>query len=212
MASSRSTKCRVKRQASSASPSTPSSKSTVKRSKSEKPRKPVKLGILHEVPEWQLPDLKPEWTQAYAEQRPVTALMNGCYTIENTRTLRHRTFLIKTQLKNSPFAPGERIVSLLTKPDNQDKESFVSFGFVKDNGILLWRKYRGAKGRPTEWEKLANILWHLSGAGTGPGKQQLEAMGLVLHSEKNCIRCNRRLTTPDSIKAGIGPVCAGMNL
>lgn len=34
--------------------------------------------------------------------------------------------------------------------------------------------------------------------------------GFTIMGEGRCIRCNRLLTEPNSIKTGIGPVCAGL--
>jgi hypothetical protein len=32
--------------------------------------------------------------------------------------------------------------------------------------------------------------------------------GYRIHLEGRCLRCNRPLTTPESIRRGIGPICA----
>ena len=41
---------------------------------------------------------------------------NGTITIHNPKTGDHRTFQIKTQPADAKFAPGRRVVSLLTGP------------------------------------------------------------------------------------------------
>lgn len=122
---------------------------------------------------------------------------NGKLTVVSHRTGEHRTFRIKTQDKDARFAPGERIVSLLIGPDNVS--SYKGFGFVMPDGrIAVWKKDRG-----TKYEELARFLEKLG---------EHEAAGRVdVHWSVLCRRCNRELTTPESIESGIGPVCAEMS-
>ena len=116
---------------------------------------------------------------------------NGEITIENSKTGEWRTFKIKTQSRDSNFAPGKRIVSLLTGSDNTT--SYTSFGFVNDGVIHIWNKkktktfyyYKNMLEEPERWEERGYVYQY---AGT-------------------CRSCNRKLTTPRSIKLGIGPIC-----
>lgn len=119
---------------------------------------------------------------------------NGVITVTNTNRGTHRTFRIKTQKEDAKFAPGERILSLLTGPDNTS--DYTQVGFIKNDGrVILWRKYR------TEgYEALARVLQY-----TGHYRN----MGFDYKYEGRCRVCNRRLTTPESIDSGIGPKCAG---
>ncbi len=123
---------------------------------------------------------------------------NGCLTITNTLTGNHRTFRIRTQNDPAGFAPGERIVSLLTGPDNTS--DYTGFGFVKDNGkIVVWRKYRGQGGEKSAYEKYADLLMY---------PEHYEQRGFVYEFSIRCRKCNRELTTSESIASGIGPICA----
>jgi hypothetical protein len=119
-------------------------------------------------------------------------IQNGTYTIENTETGDYRTFKIKTVLDGD--LEGKRIVSLLTGSDNQN--DYKGFAFLFDHGIVVWKKYRG-----TNFEHLARMLWAAL-------NDALPERYDILH-EGTCIRCNRPLTCPESIRTGIGPVCAG---
>ena len=113
---------------------------------------------------------------------------DGCVTVKSGKTGEHRTFKIKTQKDDASFAPGERIISMLTGPDNEN--DYQSFGFVKDNYIVLWNK------KKTEFfEKVVKIL------------EKPENFNVELNFEGRCKRCFRLLTTPDSVANGYGPEC-----
>lgn len=119
---------------------------------------------------------------------------NGTWTIESP-TGEHRTFRVKTQPDDAGFAPGERILSIMTGPNNTF--DFKGFAFIKPDGrkVILWKKYRK---RPwTQYVKMLLHPWHY------------EKKGVTYHAETRCRACNRKLTRPDSIAEGIGPVCAG---
>jgi len=121
---------------------------------------------------------------------------NGKITVENTVRGTHRTFRIRTQKEDDKFAPGERILSLLVGPDNSS--DYLQIAFVKDDGsVRLWRKYR-----TPQYEALVKVLQR---------PDHYRSLGCRYHYEGRCRRCNRTLTTPESVKSGIGPVCAGRN-
>lgn len=119
---------------------------------------------------------------------------NGKFTVKSTRTGEHRTFRVRTQPQDSSFAPGKRVLALLTGPDNEN--SYTGFAFVDDFGIHLW-----GKKKTEQYQALANMLERL---------QAHEDAGRVeVYAETTCRKCNRALTTPESILSGIGPVCGG---
>lgn len=118
---------------------------------------------------------------------------NGKFTVKSTRTGEHRTFRIRTMDKKSSFAPGKRVLDLLSGPDNEN--DYVGFAFVDDFGIHLW-----SKKRTEQYAALATMLEHL---------QKHEDAGRVeVYAETTCRCCNRTLTTPESVRTGIGPKCA----
>lgn len=124
---------------------------------------------------------------------------NGCVTVENPATGNHRTFRIKTQPDDAEFAPGGRIVELLVGSDNE--RSYKSFGFVLHRSIHIFKKLKGEPwGKQSDFQKFANML-------TFPEKYEREH-GLIYRFDVRCRRCNRQLTTPESIDSGIGPECA----
>ena len=119
---------------------------------------------------------------------------NGTLTIGNPATGEHRTFQVRTQPEDSDFAAGERVVALLSGPDNT--ADYRPFGFVTDAGIRVWRRHRG-----TVFDAYARML---NSPAAWIAKHQLSYQFAT-----TCRRCNRQLTDPESIRTGIGPVCRG---
>lgn len=125
----------------------------------------------------------------------VTTVQNGIFTIKNMKSEQHRTFKVKTQAPDARFAPGERIISVLTGSNNEDASSYTGVGFVKKDGIAVWRKQQGS-----ELAALVNFFWKRVALN--------EHLDFELYHEGRCCRCNRKLTVPESIVTGIGPICA----
>lgn len=126
-------------------------------------------------------------------------IFNGIVTIQNLSG-EHRTFRIATQKADAKFAPGKRIISILSGPDNT--RDYRGFGFVDDAGVHVWRKQESAL---TLWyARLINVF---IGGFSDPAVEALRDTYKVSLSKK-CLKCNRELTTPESIELGIGPVCA----
>lgn len=131
---------------------------------------------------------------------------NGMITISNPSTGNHRTFKISTVQEGD--LKGKRIVSLLIGPEREAHSNWKGFGFVVENNdrdamlssltarVAVWKRCRGS-----EFEKLGRLL-----------EQPIhyaQKHGLEYLIEARCQRCNRALTVPESIKTGLGPVCAG---
>lgn len=131
----------------------------------------------------------------------VTKIFNGRFTIESPRG-GHKTFQIKTAKAGK--LKGCRIVSLLIGSDNL--RDYKGFAFATDEGIKVWRNYKGQPGAPSKHEKMVMVLWSLATEGQD---SPYYSMGYRLLVEGTCIRCNRTLTHPESIRSGIGPECAG---
>lgn len=99
-------------------------------------------------------------------------------------------------IRVSADVEGKRFVSLLTGPD-----SYTCVGLVTDQGFRFTRKWESHDAPLTRAAVAAIITFD---------PQVLEAAGKVYAMESgNCWVCGRELTTPESIEAGIGPVCAG---
>lgn len=132
---------------------------------------------------------------------PVAKVFNGTYTISSP-TGQHRTFRVRTILRGQPELRGKRIVELLVGPDNEN--SYQPFAFIDDAGVAVWRKLRGTD-KPSLYDQYARLLWSLAVEGE---RSVYFQKGCTLLKEGRCIRCNRKLTHPESITSGIGPECA----
>lgn len=143
-------------------------------------------------------------TATETEPQRAATLLNGTYTVESARSGEHRTFSIRTQPDDSKFAPGQRVIALLTGSDNE--RDYTPFGFVDDHRIAVWSSKRGKQGKRSSYEFFARLIWSLATRGE---ESKAREAGYTLLVEGRCLICNRRLTDPTSIRTGLGPVCAG---
>lgn len=126
---------------------------------------------------------------------------NGKITLKNQKG-EHRTFSIKTTKKESKLE-GKRIIALLVGPDNTD--DYKAFGFVDETGVKVWKKF--SQDKSFLWyAELVNVL-----LGKLPSQRDARIFeGYTVYESRRCLRCNRELTTPESIESGYGPVCNGI--
>lgn len=151
-------------------------------------------------------------TESDARPAPTVKLFNGRYTIESKQTGEHRTFWVRTQPQDAEFAPGKRVVYLLTGSQNDDPSCYTGFAFVDNGGIRVWASKAMPGARPGSdghrWIQFADLLWSLALDGAfSPWSDK----GFTILMEGACCRCNRPLTTPASIRNGIGPICAELS-
>ena len=118
---------------------------------------------------------------------------NGKITVLNPATGVHRTFEIVTKKKTARFAPGKRVLSLLTGPNNED--DFTGFAFINDDGtVYVWKRYIG-----TQYERYARLIQNLAA--------ETERWNLEVRWAAKCRCCNKELTDPVSLEIGMGPIC-----
>jgi hypothetical protein len=144
-------------------------------------------------------------------------IFNGKFTLVWPDGDTHRTFRIRTQpdaatqLRNKPnrepFAPGKRIVALMTGSDNM--ASYTNFGFVDDRGIYVWKSTAAKRTKAWHDGKLIGYIAGLWSLATEGEKSRFYEKGYRLVAEERCIVCNRTLTNPLSLRRGIGPECYG---
>jgi hypothetical protein len=135
-------------------------------------------------------------------------IQNGTITIQNEVSGEHRTFKIHTVRDGK--LEGKRIVSLLTGSDNES--SYTGFGFVSNSCVNVWTKKQSSTFRfyAQIIEKAFEAIqeaYEASGETVDVKIEHLSRTYTVRH-EKRCLCCNRKLTTPASLKAGYGPECA----
>ena len=119
------------------------------------------------------------------------ALPDGTYTVD--RSYGHRTFQVKTQKDDAKFAPGKRILSVLSGSDNEADYTGIGFIGRTEKG----KHYLGP------WK-----AYHESGPLTQElAKRLLEDPRSALVAGR-CARCSRKLTTPESLARGLGEHCA----
>lgn len=119
-------------------------------------------------------------------------IFNGTHTLRRTDRDEYYVFRIRTAGERSKLA-GKRIVAFQNGPDNEN--DFEGFAFLDGTEIRAWRRYQG--GATEAMAKL--LIATLLNENTDPAWEVLSA--------GTCICCNRKLTTPESIQTGIGPVC-----
>jgi hypothetical protein len=93
-------------------------------------------------------------------------------------------------------------VRVLVGPDNTTDYEFVG-SIAEDRASGRLALYAGAKGNAAH-PAFAALQWWLKAAQVS----SVRAMQAQFWHEGVCCRCGRVLTTPESIAAGIGPVCA----
>ena len=116
---------------------------------------------------------------------------DGYFTVADGK--QHRTFRIHTQPQDAAFAPGKTIIAYLAGSDNTS--DYINFAFVGNERIFPWKRFT------TGYDHiLAAARYLVQGNHEQAGKMYAQASG-------NCYRCNRLLTTPESVAAGLGPYC-----
>lgn len=118
---------------------------------------------------------------------------NATVTIRSSKTGTRFTYKIQKADNGNRW-----FVKLLQGPDNTVDYGYI--GMITDTGKFT-------RTRATKMSSEANSfkawLWTWNRVNVGQDFDALE----IWH-EGTCGRCNRKLTTPESIEAGIGPICA----
>jgi hypothetical protein len=128
------------------------------------------------------------------------SIHNGEITMTSPRTGDHRTFKIATVRKEESSLCGQRILYLLTGPNNESPGDWQGFAFIGDDGrCKVWKRFRG-NGKRSSWEVFADML---------DDPAYWAGRGVTYQVSGRCRRCNRLLTHPESIATGMGPECSG---
>ena len=123
------------------------------------------------------------------------------FTLSSEKTDTHFTF----KVSQKDTGEGEAVnltpffVSVLNGPDNWENYQYIGYIQADGESCLL----AGAKGKP-DAPSFRSFSWAWAHLNRGNIPEQLT----IQHEGKCCV-CSRRLTTPESISSGIGPICAG---
>jgi hypothetical protein len=121
-----------------------------------------------------------------------TPIPDGTYTVVFGDEADYLTLRLRTQKDDASFAPGEQVAKFLDGPDNS--RSYVGFGFTTGGTLRVWKRFATDSTRLVE---AVRVLF---------ADPRAAASAYGLRSGK-CGICSRKLTVPESIKTGIGPVC-----
>lgn len=132
-----------------------------------------------------------EAAPAPAAATATQVVTDGTYTIVGSSS--HRTIKLQTVDESSP----RQWLSFLCGSDNEG--DYKSVGFVTGSTVTLFNKYTGQY--PDILAAAKYLVRNADRIGEF-GKNYAVRSG-------KCWKCNRKLTTPESVTSGIGPVCAG---
>ena len=120
---------------------------------------------------------------------------NAIITLESENTKNHFTY----KIKQSKTDENLFFINLLHGPDNEADYSYVGCYYL-DREIFVPRK---------NWKNMALCYWPASIRAINFFLERIDNIPPKLHvyHEGRCCRCGRRLTTPESIKRGLGPEC-----
>ncbi len=141
-----------------------------------------------------------QWLPAIdnAAPGPVRLPVNGIYTVVYDLMGNYRTLRV-ADCNMDNVEPGMRVISYLAGPDNESMYHGCAFLPVRGN-YKVWKKYQGP-GAATIRECIQLLM-------RGSDEEQKEMGTAYAMMSGRCWVCNRTLTTPESISAGIGPICA----
>lgn len=119
---------------------------------------------------------------------------NAIFTVSNGKG-KHYTFKVR-QKEGSPY-----FVSVLSRP-----ERYVYMGILTNGQLKLTKK---SKFKDTS-QCIQVFNWSLNMIRQIQVNQKKLPKGYRIIHEGKCCRCGRTLTTPESVKKGIGPECEKM--
>jgi hypothetical protein len=128
---------------------------------------------------------------------------SAIFTVSNGKGDRH-TFRVAHPSKNgTKDEDGPLFVGRLTGPDNDADYSYMGI-FKPERGDLVLTGASRRAGLDEDSQVVKVFVWAVRRVRDGKPLPE----GYAIQHEGRCCRCARRLTTPESIETGIGPVCA----
>jgi hypothetical protein len=120
---------------------------------------------------------------------------NAIFTLHSKNTDRHFTYKIKRSKDKEELY----FIYLLRGPDNTTDYTYIGCYYTDNNYFHVANDWRcqNVRNWPRSMQALKYFLDNID---------NLNPLCEVFHEGK-CCRCGRRLTTPESIKKGVGPEC-----
>lgn len=138
-------------------------------------------------------------TELAAVRRFVTG-GNAYFTIVNPSNGNRYTYRVN-QKENDDGSKSPHFVSVLTGPNNWRNYSY--FGIIRRNGQFFLGSSRTARISADTLSVLAfSWVWKQILSGNAEQFERIE-----FWHEGRCGMCGRKLTVPESIANGIGPIC-----
>lgn len=126
---------------------------------------------------------------------------NAILTVRNSETGNRFTFKVVEDKDNEGNPTGRHYVKVMTGPDNNS--SYTYLGTIFGRNVYQHGK-KSHIGQDAMSARAFNWVWRRLTSG-----KELPECIEVWH-EGRCGRCGRRLTVPESIETGLGPICAGL--
>lgn len=114
------------------------------------------------------------------------------FTLRSAKTGTRFTYKVRKSDDDKLF-----FVSILNGPDNYTNYVYAGIIFADKPNILRWtKKSKVTKDSPA----FKAATWFF---------QNMSSKNVEFYHEGKCGRCGRKLTVPESIERGLGPVCSG---
>lgn len=122
---------------------------------------------------------------------------NAIFTFKNAATGTRFTFRIRNLKSNGVVNPNVKFVSLLNGPDNTNK--FIYMGTIFNNAAFKLTAKSKVRETSTAFQAFNFVFPRLLA--------KIPMKNLEVWHEGKCGVCGKRLTVPESIEGGIGPIC-----
>ena len=126
---------------------------------------------------------------------PTTQIPVGIYTVEHGDG-KHTTL----KFTADKYRQGQLVVALLVGPDNE--LSYRKFGNLTDKGV---KKFSTAS---VSDKTIAALQFLLTGGVDKAREKFLELSEAHAFASGNCLACLKTLTVGQSVRRGLGPICA----
>ena len=127
---------------------------------------------------------------------------NAIFTIRSKSTGSRFTYRVKYAEAFQSYKP-KYFVGVLTGTDNTNDYAYLGIITEDRQRFFHDRKHRISEDAPSA------LAWRWFFQKLTEGRTDVILRQAEIFHEGRCCRCGRVLTTPESVQAGIGPVCEG---